>query len=153
MQHAPTKSDPAHRALHAAIPLEDPDWNNFRSDQPAPGEAPSADTWILRTDEQWLWYFREYDRYQRMPHQSQQSAGRFTISLVTRIDQRLSRRTIRVNRDALIEARTLRWEQSYYDLWDEALAAMAAEDHFYASWDYARGLTTTKPPFPPPPFL
>ena len=143
MCHARDMSDAAHQALAAQIIAEDPNVNNFRTTQVAPGATPGPANWTEHSDSQWGWCLREYNRFKRMSAYSQRTAEKKLLDIVATVDGQLSRSSLRTTRQAMNN--DLQLDTAFYDLWDYADGT-----HFYACWGYSDRTTSVKPPFPPP---
>ena len=94
MCHARDMPDAAHQALAAQIIAEDPNVNNFRTTQVAPGATPGPANWTEHSDSQWGWFLRGYNRFKRMSAYSQRTAEKKLLGIVATVDGYLSRRFV-----------------------------------------------------------
>ena len=126
LSHANDKGDPKHLALAQSIEAADPDFNNFRTSQVAPGCVAGPDNWVYHTDEDWARYFTQYTRFKRKSLRDQRTAltndSRLS-KLISRIDRQLSDKTV-VHQTVCRQPPTrqsadnLQLNHKYYALWD-----------------------------------
>ena len=74
---------------------------------------------------------------------NQRTAEKKLLGIVATVDGYLSRRSLRITRQAT--SNDLQLDIAFYDLWDYADGT-----HFNACWDYADRTTSVEPPLPPP---
>jgi hypothetical protein len=117
LSHAIDKGDPRHLALAQSIRAADPDFNNFRTSQVAPGCVSGPDNWVYHTDENWARYFTQYTQFKRKSLCGQRTAlntdSRLS-KLISRIDRQLSDKTVVFKQSA----DNLQLNHKYYALWD-----------------------------------
>ena len=118
MCHARDMHDPADQALAAQILAADPDINNYRTTQAAPGATPGRANWSENSDSQWGWYLSEYNRFQKMSTYNQRTAAKKLLNIVATVNGYLSRRSLRIIRQAT--SNDLQLDIAFYDLWDYA---------------------------------
>jgi hypothetical protein len=97
MSHSQGIGDPRHLALALSIRDADPDYNNFRTSQVAPGCVAGPENWVFYTDENWAGYFGRYTRFKRKSLRNQQEAlanDSHLAGLVSRIDRQLADKTV-----------------------------------------------------------
>ena len=74
LAHSQSKGDSRHLALAESIQAADPDFNNFRTSQVAPGCVAGPDNWVFHTDENWARYFTQYTHFKRKSLRNQRTA-------------------------------------------------------------------------------
>ena len=97
MSHSQGIGDRRHLALAQSIRDSDPDYNNFRTRQVAPGCVAGPENWVYYTDADWAIYFARYTRFKSKSLREQQRALARDLKLtklVSRIDRQLTDKTI-----------------------------------------------------------
>jgi len=113
------KGDPRHLALIESIQAADPDYNNFRTSQVAPGCVAGPENWVFHTYENWARYFGQYTYFKKKPLREQQKAlarDPQLAKLISRIDRQLADKTVHFDRSD----GALWLDRKYYALWDSA---------------------------------
>ena len=146
MCHALAKPDTTHQDLAAHIIAKDPDVNNFRTNQVAPGATAGPANWSLHSPSDWRWCLKEYNRFKKMDPYAQSIAGRRLLAVVAAIDGELGRRSLRISSQAIARTGDLQLDQPFYDLWDYAL-----EWQGQTPAHQANALPAKSPPPPPAP--
>ena len=118
MMHAHSKKDSEHLALYNSI-KSDPDHNNFRASQIAPGCVAGPENWVYCSDDEWTRYFAHYSWFKRKLLQAQQeelTKNPNLSKLISRVDRQLTDKTIHTDHSD----RSLCLDRQYYALWDSA---------------------------------
>ena len=85
MSHSIAKGGLRHIALAKSIAAADPNINNFRTSQVAPGCVAGPETWTFHNDDQWARYFGQYDYFKKKPLRTQQNLVSQIFVLVLQI--------------------------------------------------------------------
>ena len=119
MSHSQGIGDRMHLALAQSIRDTDPDYNNFRTSQVAPGCVAWPENLAYHTDADWAIYFGRYTRFKTKSLREQQRAlvsDPQLDKLVSRIDRQLTDKTVHFGHSD----GALKLDRKHYALWDSA---------------------------------